>query len=166
MVKPLDELTDQMNRHGSHTCNKINSFQKTIVPSCRLLEWCYLLAFSFCHRQLQITPQWTGVSYRTANGSGMPLEWTLFEFRGFLFKQLELHLPLVFSFPAYMQLQACWSNLPGKKAWTGGKKTNRLCMIAAIVTCILMPLVRLSFPSLANSRCLLKSVRKVTRAWW
>lgn len=27
-----------------------------IVPSCRLLEWCYLLAFSFCHRQLQICP--------------------------------------------------------------------------------------------------------------
>lgn len=54
----------------------------------------------------------------------MLLEWTLFECRGFPFKQLELHLPLVFSLPAYMQLQACWSNLPGKKVWTGGKKNK------------------------------------------
>lgn len=76
--------------------------------------------------------------------------------QGFPFKQLELHLPLVFSLPPYMRLWACWNNLPGKKVWTGGKNTNHPCMIAAIVTCILMTLMRLSFPSRANSRCLLK----------
>lgn len=34
----------------------IHSFQEIIVPSYRLLEWCCLMAFSFCHRRAALPP--------------------------------------------------------------------------------------------------------------
>lgn len=160
MVKPLDELTDQMNRYNSSTYNEIHSFQKIGVPSCRLLEWCCLLALSFCHRIAANHPpvNWRVLQDRKwiRNAPGVNPLWV----QGTAFASC--------IFSSSVDATTGLSKQPARKkiVCTGGKKTKPPLHDSSCTHCNIMPLTRLLSPSLANSRCLVKSVRRVTRLSW
>lgn len=143
----------------------IHSFQEIIVPSYRLLEWCCLMAFSFCHRRAALPPpplvkwrvlqdsKWvrnapkpifffffwcSGVSVQTAGNA----------FASCIFSSRVAAATHSFKQTSRKKSRNCW-------------KKN--CLIATILT---VPLMRLSSPFLLRSRYLEKRVERVTRAWW
>lgn len=101
VVKPLDELTAQMNRYNSGTYNESHSFfpgnYSTILQIAGMVlpNGIFLLPQKSCAAP---SPS----ELKSPTGQQMDQECSqtesfFFEFRGFLFKQLEMHLPHAFS---------------------------------------------------------------------